>query len=270
MVNITHVDLLSLATSYQYSYQIQTIANNSIDDISFISYSDTFANDIIGPDATQHLITELPWHAFHEAGVYNIKTGKLYATSNWNGSFDNPINVTSIDISNDNAIESLRYPDVNEANGGAAWYPVGTPANSSEGQEIVFCDEGDFEQPSQLTSVDPATGKSRVLINNFLGRNFSSVNDVVQHPGMGDLWFTGELLGFWAVEMGMSAQLMMFDIDRRTLWILAVSVFQHAATSSLRILTWSLDTFAQILAFAHKSTASSPILEWCKQWQTTS
>lgn len=176
MVNITHVDLLALATSYQYSYQIQAVANNSIDDVSFISYNDSFVNDILGPNVSQQLLTEKSWNAFHEAGVYNIKTGKLYATSNWNGSFDNPINVTSINISGDNEIESLSYPDVNEANGGAAWYPVGTPANSSEGQEIVFADEGDLVNPSQLTSVDPATGKSRVLLNNFLGRNFSSLS----------------------------------------------------------------------------------------------
>ena len=197
MVNITHVDLLSLATSYPYAYQLQSIANNSIDDVSFISYNDRFVSDILGPNVSQELVTELPWNAFHEAGVYNIKTGKLYATSNWNGSFDNPINVTAIDISNNNEIESLRYPDVNEANGGAAWYPVGTPLNSSEGQEIVFADEGDLVHPSQLTSVDPATGKSRVLLNNFLGRNFSSLNDVVQHPGTGDLWFTDARYGYW-------------------------------------------------------------------------
>lgn len=197
MVNITHVDLLSLATSYQYAYQLQSIANNSIDDVSFISYNDSFVSDILGPNVSQELVTELPWNAFHEAGVYNIKTGKLYATSNWNGSFDNPINVTAIDISNNNEIESLRYPDVNEANGGAAWYPVGTPANSSKGQEIVFADEGDLVHPSQLTSVDPATGKSRVLLNNFLGRNFSSLNDVVQHPKTGDLWFTDARYGYW-------------------------------------------------------------------------
>lgn len=197
MVNITRVDLLSLAISYQYSHQLQTIANNSVDDVSFISYNDTFADSILGPDVSQQLITELDYNAFHEAGVYNIKTGQLYATSNWNGSLDNPINITAIDISNNNEITSLRYPDVNEANGGAAWYPVGTPANSSEGQEIVFCDEGDFVHPSQLTSVDPATGKSRVLINNFLGRNFSSINDVFQHPLTGDLWFTDARYGYW-------------------------------------------------------------------------
>jgi gluconolactonase len=53
------------------------------------------------------------------------------------GELDNPINVTAIDIHNDNKIESIRYKHLHEANGGAAFYPVGTPPDSSEGQKIV-------------------------------------------------------------------------------------------------------------------------------------
>ena len=121
----------------------------------------------------------------------------IYATSNWNGSLENPINVTAIDISNDNEITSIRFPKVSEANGGAPFYPVGTPPDSSEGQQLVFCDEGDFVDPSRLTLVNPSTGTSRVLINNFLGKNFSSINDVVQHPYTGDLWFTDARYGYW-------------------------------------------------------------------------
>lgn len=197
MVNITSVDLLRLASSFPYAYQLESIANNSINDISFISYNQSFIDDILGPNVSQQLVVEKSWNAFHEAGVYNIQTGKLYATSNWNGSFDNPINVTAIDIAGNNSIESIRYPHLAEANGAAAWYPVGTPANSSEGQNIVFCDEGDLVNPSQLVSVDPATGESKVLLNNFLGKNFSSVNDVKQHPVTGDLWFTDARYGYW-------------------------------------------------------------------------
>ena len=84
MVNITHVDLLALATSYHYTYQIQDIANASTNHVSFISYSDTFVNDILGSNPTQELVSNPGgWEPFHEAGVYNIKTGKLYATSNF-------------------------------------------------------------------------------------------------------------------------------------------------------------------------------------------
>lgn len=197
MVNITNVDLLSLATSLPYAYNLQAIANASTDHVSFLSYNDSFVNDILGPDVSQELVARTDWVAFHEAGVYNQQTGKIYATSNWNGSFDNPINVTAIDIHNNNTISSIRYDNLAEANGGAAFYPVGTPPNSSAGQQIVFCDEGDFTNPAQLVLVKPATNESRVLLNNFLGRNFTSINDVEQHPYTGDLWFTDVPYGYW-------------------------------------------------------------------------
>ncbi|GAB7357919.1 hypothetical protein MBLNU230_g0086t1 [Neophaeotheca triangularis] len=199
MVNLTYVDLLGLASSIPYANQLQSVVDASTDHVSFISYNDSFVNDILGPNVSQELVTEKSWEAFHEAGVYNIATGQLYVSSNWNGSFDNPINVTAIDINNNNnnSITSLRYPDLHESNGGTAFYPAGTPPSSSAGQQIVFCDEGDLTHPSQLVLVDPATNSSRVLLNNFLGRNFSSINDIVQNPSTGDLWFTDARYGYW-------------------------------------------------------------------------
>lgn len=196
MVNITHVDLLGLAASIPYAQQLTTIGN-STDSIQFLSYDPSFVTDILGANVSSSLVAHTDWVAFHEAGIYNIATGKLYATSNWAGSFDNPINVTAIDISHNNEIESVRYPLLAEANGGAAYYPPGTPVNSSEGQQIVFCDEGDFTNPAQLVLVDPATNSSRVLLNNFLGKNFTSINDIEQHPVTGDLWFTDVPYGYW-------------------------------------------------------------------------
>ena len=85
MVNITNVDLLALASSFQYAYELGRVANASTDHISFISYNDSFVADILGPNASQEMIVSLSWEAFHEAGVYNIATGQLYAASNWNG-----------------------------------------------------------------------------------------------------------------------------------------------------------------------------------------
>lgn len=219
MVQITHVNLLNLATNIQYGAHLEAIANASTSQISFLSFDTSFLTDILGANPTQELVASTSWEAFHEAGVYNIETGMLYATSNFAGSLDNPINVTAIDIHNNNQITSVRYPHLAEANGGAAFYPVGTPVNSSAGQQIVFCDEGDLVHPSQLTLVDPSTGDSRVLVNSFLGRNFSSLNDVEQHPYVspavpypirraktpanehrlqtGDLWFTDARYGYW-------------------------------------------------------------------------
>lgn len=45
--------------------------------------------------------------------------------------------------------------------------------------------------------VNPATGSSQVILDNFLGRNFTSLNDVEQNPLTGDLWFTDARYGYW-------------------------------------------------------------------------
>ncbi|KXT18514.1 hypothetical protein AC579_2308 [Pseudocercospora musae] len=165
MVNITYVDVLRLATSFDYADSLNSITNASTDHASLLACDQSLLDGVIGTNSTQKLIAELPFDAFHE--------GKIYATSNWAGSLDNPINITIVDP-NTGDISFTRYVNVAEANGGAAFYPVGTPANSSEGQQIAFCDQGDVNHHgSQLTVVKPAIDET----NNFLGRNFSSLND---------------------------------------------------------------------------------------------
>ncbi len=84
MVNITHVDLLQLATSYDYANHLQAIANASTDHVSLIAYDQSFVDDVLGTNVTQRLVAELPWNAFHEAGVYNHGTyGEL--NFHWQG-----------------------------------------------------------------------------------------------------------------------------------------------------------------------------------------
>lgn len=69
MVNITYVDLLALAASVPFAQQINSIATTtaSTDQISFVSYDQSFAEGIVGNNATEELVTTLPWAAFHEA-----------------------------------------------------------------------------------------------------------------------------------------------------------------------------------------------------------
>lgn len=189
MVNITAVDLLSLATSIPYANQLTSLTTSAPDAVQFLSYNASFITDILGSNVSQTLIANETWQAFHEAGVYNQATNSLYIASNWAGNITNPVNITVLRL-DDYSISSTRYNSLNEANGGCAYYPVGTPVNSSAGQQIVFCDEGDPINPSQLVLVDPATNVSAPILTNFLGKNFSSLNDIEQHPKTGDLWFT--------------------------------------------------------------------------------
>jgi len=196
MVNITSVNLLSLASSLQYGMQLATLPPSTNTSVDFISYNETFITDILGPNVSSTLIANETWEAFHEGGVYSQATKSLYASSNWAKNFSNPINVTILDLAT-NALTSVRYPNLASPNGLVAYYPPGTPANSSANQQILFCDEGDLTNPSQLTLLNPATNATTVLINNFLGRNFSSLNDAKQHPYTSDIWFTDSNYGYW-------------------------------------------------------------------------
>ena len=195
--SIIQTHTLSPMTSISSGNLTPTFANAITDQVSFVSYDDRFASDILGDNVTQETIAEVNWEAFHEAGVYNIATERLYATSAWAGSFDDPINVTAIDTEQTDEILSLRYAHLAQPNGGTAYYPIGSPPTSSEGQTIVFCDQGNYWNPSQLVAVDPASNFSQVLVDNFFGRNFSSINDVKQHYYTGDLWFTDAPYGYW-------------------------------------------------------------------------
>ncbi|KAJ4351870.1 uncharacterized protein N0V89_007214 [Didymosphaeria variabile] len=197
MSSIVPVDLLAAATNPLYFSNLVTTNASDPSTIALLSYNDTFRNDVLGENATARRLYNLDHEAFHEMGTYNRKTNSIYVTSNYQ-SLDNPINVTIIDLGNNYSISSTRYADLNEANGGTNWYPPNsTQGNGTTPPFLLFCDEGDFEHYSGLVSVDPSTNNSQVILNSFLGRNFSSVNDVRQHPETGDIWFTDAPYGFW-------------------------------------------------------------------------
>jgi gluconolactonase len=201
MVNILTVDLLAAAVNPAYFSTLVTTNTSNPSDIALLSYNETFATNILGENATVRQIYNLgDYQAFHEAGVYMKDTNKLYVTSNYE-SLENPINITIVDIANNYSIRTTNYKDVEMANGGTSYYPPSSPgfpsSNTTRPSHLLFCAEGTFESASALVAVNPSTNESTVLLNNFLGRNFSSVNDVRQHPETGDIWFTDADYGYF-------------------------------------------------------------------------
>jgi gluconolactonase len=194
MSNIINIDLLALATNLTYLSSIPAISSTT-PAISLLAYHSTFAADVLGENAKAGQLYDLPWQAFHEMGTYHKATNSIYITSNWNGSLENPINVTIINLDG-YGLTSTRYDNLHEANGGTSYYPPGS-SNSTTPPKLLFCDEGDSDHPSSLVAVDPVTRESEIILNNFLGRNFSSLNDVRQHPVTGDLWFTDADYGYF-------------------------------------------------------------------------
>jgi gluconolactonase len=197
MSSIIPIDLTAFATdaSYLNSFVPQNVTNPTV--INLLAYNNDFYN-VLGPNATARQLYDLDWQAFHEGGIYNRDTNKLYVTSNWAGSLSNPINVTIIDLdpAANYSYTTTRYSALAEANGGTSYFPPGS-SNSSFPPRHLYADEGDFTQPSALVSVDPVTGSSQKILTNYLGRNFSSINDVRQHPETGDVWFTDADYGYY-------------------------------------------------------------------------
>lgn len=199
MSNIIPIDLSVFATNPNYLSTLFA-ANASKTDpaiIELLAYDENFVN-VVGENAQgRQLYNYKDWQPFHEAGVYNKGTNKLYVTSNYAGSTDNPINVTVIDIANNYSISTTGYASLAEGNGATSYFPPGTERNGSTPSRVLYCDEGDFHNYSALVSVDPATGESEHILNNYMGRNFSSINDARQHPITGDVWFTDADYGYY-------------------------------------------------------------------------
>lgn len=191
-MSFLQVELTALATNADY-FSTLPIASASKPEISLLSYHPDFET-LLGPDATARKIAETEWEAFHEAGVYNKADNSLYVTSNYQ-SMDDRINVTIVSL-DDYSIKSTKVPQLMSANGATSYYPPGADLSSTPPLQL-YCDQGNFETYSQLLAVDVNKNTQEPILTSFLGRNFSSINDVRQHPITGDLWFTDADYGYF-------------------------------------------------------------------------
>ena len=79
---------------------------------------------------------------------------------------------------------------------------------------ILFCAQGSLDTPGGLVYMDanpPYT--THTLLDNFHGRHFNSLNDVVVHTD-GSIWFTDPIYGFeqgFRPEPQLRAQVYRFD-----------------------------------------------------------
>lgn len=172
---VKHFDWKAAATDPKHTAHLTTV------NPSFIIYDKAF-EAVIGTSPTLSLIDTRPDKFAHEAGVYIRKTDRNYFTSNYQSG--KSVEIHSIG-SDDRRVLQHSYPEVKNANGGCCYK-----------DQILFCGQGDFTHPSALVLVDPTTSTSQTLLNNFHGRPFNSLNDVVVHHANDDLWFTDPTYGY--------------------------------------------------------------------------
>lgn len=163
---------------------------------AFVSHDDGFSK-IIGANPTLELLVEDNRYPFaHEAGVYFPGTDELFITSNRfcdEGLQEPRVQISKIVLSYDESTEA-RSATKEEIDSSAV--PMGNGAVNYGEDGVLFCAQGNHEMPSGLYKMKSSPPyKVTLVLSNFHGRPFSSINDVVIHSD-GSIWFTDPPYGF--------------------------------------------------------------------------
>lgn len=169
----TYTDVIDF--SYSRAHRDLTYARSMPKRPCFIAFDESFKK-LIGSSPKITLVEQRADMFAHEAGVYIKSTNRNYFTSNYQS--NRTIECYSVDCTT-HEIREEKYTDVVTANGACHWK-----------EKVLYCCQGDFQTPSSLVAVDPSTSKSEIVINNFYGREFNSINDVVIHHDRDEIWFT--------------------------------------------------------------------------------
>lgn len=148
-------------------------------DAPFIVADSSFYNLLLASTSVTILATK-DYPFAHEAGVYVRESNEVWFTSNLLSKADcKRVEISRVNVDT-GLVSVVDLPNVQLGNGAC-------PYNGG----ILFCDQGTMDSPSRLVWVDPKNvGNTRVLLDNYAGRAFNSLNDVVvlEHPS-GDLIF---------------------------------------------------------------------------------
>ncbi|KAM0214250.1 hypothetical protein ACHAQI_003875 [Fusarium lateritium] len=190
--------------------------------------------DIIGHDPTLTLIaTSDTDPIFHEAVVWSPGTEEVFFAQNagdpaaGTGLKKSSV-VQKISLSDAEAVKNGTHifeevevkvvdstPQVINPNGGTNY----------KGQ-IIFAGEGQGDNiPSALYLMNPRSPhNTTILVNNYFGRQFNSINDVSVNPRNGDIYFTDTMYGYWQYfrpQPGLQNQVYRFDPGTGALTVVA-------------------------------------------------
>ncbi|KAJ7129234.1 calcium-dependent phosphotriesterase [Mycena epipterygia] len=171
----------------------------------FQVFNDGF-HDIIGDDAAIYPVTSDPTFAFaHEAPVWLPDTDEVWFASNGGGA------KSRSGLDTNNQVGKISLTEVKAAvlangtkNVNVTHYKVDLPetvqmTNGGTGPykgKIIFMNQGRGSFPANMVLVDPKTSNVTVLLDNYFGRQFNSLNDVRVHPS-GEIFFTDVPYGYY-------------------------------------------------------------------------
>ncbi|KAK1638071.1 D-lactonohydrolase [Colletotrichum phormii] len=182
------------------------VTHESLTEKPFHIYDPEFY-DIIGSDPSLTLIaTSETDPIFHEAVVWYPPTEEVFFVQNAGP----PAAGTGLNKSS--IVQKIRLADAEALRNGSLGTKEVTvttvPSNPQvinpnggtnyKGQ-IIFAGEGQGERvPSALYLMNPVEPYSTtILVNNYFGRQFNSLNDVVVSRRNGDIYFTDTQYGYW-------------------------------------------------------------------------
>lgn len=177
----------------------------------FVAHDHAFLK-LLGPSPNLRIIARQPGKAFaHEAGIYVPDRDEVWFTSNLVRAEDDvEVHISKISLG-DLRVERIEVPHVGMGNGGCLYQG-----------KLLFCEQGTMSTPSQLILVDPVqpSGSSPIL-DNFHGRRFNSINDVITLPHLHNstrstIWFTDPTYGYeqgYRPRPELPSQVYCFDPD---------------------------------------------------------
>ncbi|KAH7904277.1 hypothetical protein BJ138DRAFT_1131026 [Hygrophoropsis aurantiaca] len=207
----------------------------------YIQVFDPSFLSILAPNATIRSISSNPGFAFaHEAPIYDASNNLLFFSSNdggplgYNGWYNNSvvsfIYMTEVDDAIEAAgpgenvnvqITTLELADtVQMVNGGTGLYKG----------NLLFVTSGRALLPPSIVLVNPNPPfNTTVLLDNFLGRQFNSLNDVKILPGTDIIFFTDPTNGWghdFRPEPMLPCQVYRFDPSTGQVRVVADQLYQ--------------------------------------------
>jgi sugar lactone lactonase YvrE len=137
--------------------------------------------DLLGSNATYEYVFEVS-NAVHEGPVFVAAQNKLYFSQLSPGYL--PQLVIDLNVNPPTLTPFVSNPPVYAPNGGTfhngkIYWAASGGINSLNGSEHRV----------GIVTLDPATGKTEYLLNNYYGFYFNTIDDLFVHPN-GDVWFT--------------------------------------------------------------------------------
>ncbi|TBU23473.1 calcium-dependent phosphotriesterase [Dichomitus squalens] len=175
----------------------------------FFQVFDSEFLQILGPNATIRAIAANPGFAFaHEAPIWVPETDEVFFASQDGGALG------FSDVNHNNQVSKISLSEVAAAieASDSSVAPVNVSVTKIDLPEavqmtnggtgpffgrLVFVNSGRGSIPPSLVLVDPKDpSNTTVLLDNFFGRQFNSLNDIKIHPRTGKFFFTDVTYGF--------------------------------------------------------------------------